>query len=161
MFLIFISVTRAGLRAGTFAVSVIATSAAQAGTARRGLWFVDVERCVKIYAGFVDDLLAEFGAQFDRGDFLHCAIVQIAQIERSERNANEPVYFQAQRFKDLAYLAILALAYRKREPDISTLFAVERCFDRPVALSVERYAISQPVERILLHAAKRPYAVAP
>ena len=104
--------------------------------------------------------LAELGAQRLRLDFLHRAVGQFAQLERPERDADQPVHLQPERFEHLAHLAVLALADGEGEPDIGALFAVERGLDRPVAHAVERDAAAQPVERLLRDAAERAHAVA-
>ena len=127
----------------------------------RGLLrFLFQHRCIKIGAGAGDDLLAKLCTQLGCFDFPHRTVVKIAEVERPERDADQPVHLQAERFKHLAHLAVLALADAEGQPDIGALFAVERRFDRPVTDAIDGDAAAQPVQRLLPHAAERAHAVA-
>ena len=127
----------------------------------RGLLrFLFQHGCIKIGAGAGDDLLAKLCAQLGCFDFPHRAVVKIAEVERPERDADQPVHLQAERFKHLAHLAVLALADAEGQPDVGALFAVERRFDRPVTDAIDGDAAAQPVQRLLPHAAERAHAVA-
>ncbi len=110
------------------------------------------QRRVEIRAGLSDDLLAEFGAERLQLDLLNLALIEVAQLERPERHADEPVHLQVERLQNLAHLAVLAFADADGEPDIGALFAVERRLDRPVMHALDRDAAAQPVERGLHHA---------
>ena len=90
------------------------------------------QRRVEIRAGLSDDLLAEFGAQRLRLDLLNVALIEVAQLERPERHADQPVHFEVERLQNLAHLAVLAFADADGEPDIGALGAVERRLDRAV-----------------------------
>ena len=105
-----------------------------------GFRLVVDNRSVEIASRLADDLFAEFGAQRLRFDFLHRAIGQLAQLERPEGNADQPVHLQPERFQHLAHLAVLALADGKGEPDIAALLAIEARLDRPVAHAVDGHA---------------------
>ena len=94
-------------------------------------------------------------------DFLHRAVGELAQLERPERHADQPVHLQAERLQHVAHLAVLALADGEGEPDIGALLAVERRLDRPVAHAVDGDAAAQAVERLLRDAAVRAHAIAP
>src|SRR5471030_2228220 len=119
------------------------------------------QRRFKIGAGLGYDLLAEFGAQRLRLDLLNVALIEIAQLERPERHADEPVHLEVERLQDLAHLAVLAFADADGEPDIGALFAVERRLDRPVMHARDGDAGAQPVKRRLHDAAERAHAAAP
>ena len=119
------------------------------------------ERRVEIRAGLSDDLLAEFGTQRLRLDLLNVALIEVAQLEWPERHADEPVHLQVERLQHLAHLAVLAFADADGEPDIGTLFAVERRLDRPVMYARDGDTGAQPVERGLHDAAERAHAIAP
>ena len=119
------------------------------------------QRRFKIGAGLGYDLLAEFGAQRLRLDLLNVALIEIAQLERPERHADEPVHLEVERLQDLAHLAVLAFADADGEPDIGALFTVERRFDRPIMHARDRDAGAQPVERRLHHAPQSAHAIAP
>ena len=108
-----------------------------------------------------DDLLAELRrAALGSSTSSHRAVVKIAELERPERDADQPVHLQPERLEHLAHLAVLALADAEGEPDIGALLAVERRLDRPVADAVDGDAAAQPVERVLRDAAERAHAVA-
>src|SRR5262245_64428826 len=107
----------------------------------------------EIGIGLGDDLLTQFYAQLGSFDFCNRSVVDGSEVERSERDTDQPVHLQAQRFKNLAYLAVLALANSEGQPDIRALFAVERRFNRTVAYSVDGDAVLQTIERLLADAA--------
>ena len=75
--------------------------------------------------------------------------LELAQLERPERHADQPVHLQVERLQNLAHLAVLALADADGEPDIGALFAVERRLDRPVVDALDGDAGAQAVERRL------------
>src|SRR5215831_16063974 len=90
---------------------------------------------------------------------LYRSVVDGSEVERSERDTDQPVHLQAQRFKNLAYLAVLALANGEGQPDIRALFAVERRFNRTVVYSVDGDAVLQTIERLLADAAQCTHAI--
>ena len=92
--------------------------------------------------------------------FLHGAVLEFAQFERPEGDADQPVHLQVERLQNLAHLAILAFANADGEPDIGALFAIERRLDRPVMHALDGDAGTQLVERRLQHAAERAHAIA-
>ena len=107
------------------------------------------------------DALAELLAQRARLDLLDRAFRQVAELERPERHADQPVHRQPEMAQHVAHLAVLALAHREREPDIGALLAVERRLDRAVADAVDRDAVAQRVELRLRDLAVRAHAIAP
>src|SRR5262249_37869410 len=106
-----------------------------------------------------DDLLAQFCTQLGCFDFPHRAVVEIAELERPERDADQPVDPQSERFEHLAHLAVLALADAEGEPDIGALFAIERRLDRSVTDVTEGDAAAQLVQRLLPNTAECAYGV--
>ena len=71
------------------------------------------------------------------------ALGKFAELERPERDADQPVHLQAEMLQHIAHLAVLALADREGEPDIRALLAVERRLDRAIAHAVDRHALAQ------------------
>ncbi len=145
---------------GSLLAAVLRPPAFPRMTWRGLLRFLFQQRGIKVGTGVGDDLFAELCAQLGCFDFPHRAVVEVAEIEGAERNADQPVHLQAERFKHLAHFAVLALADAEGQPDIGALFAVERRFDRPVTDAVDGNAAAQPVQRLLLHAAERAHTIA-
>src|SRR3990170_2319521 len=89
------------------------------------------------------------------------AFGKIAERERPERNADEPVHGQSEMLGELLHLAVLAFAQGDREPEIRPLLEVDARLDRPVMNAIDGDASAQAVERLLSDAAMRPHAVSP
>src|SRR5262249_47922932 len=100
-------------------------------------------------------------ANFRCLDFFHRSIVEFTEVKWPKTDTDKSVHLQSERFENLAHLTILAFADCQREPDIGTLLAIERRFDRSVMDAPERDAATQPVECLLPYAAERPHAVTP
>src|SRR4051794_2001107 len=96
-----------------------------------------------------------------RADLLDAALLQIAELERAERDANEPVHAQAEMLQHIAHFAILAFSNCKSEPAIGALVAVDRGFDLAIAHAVHRHALAQGIELRLRDTAMRAHAIAP
>ena len=91
----------------------------------------------EIAARLGGDALAELVAQHARLDLDDLAFAQLAELERAERDADQPVHLQPERLDHVAHLAVLALADRHGEPHIGALLAIERRLDRAVADAVD------------------------
>src|SRR4029077_8724109 len=89
-------------------------------------------RCREIDARFRDQPRAELLAQSPRAHFLDFAGRELAELKRAERDANEPRHVEAEMAEHVAHLAVLALADRKGEPEISALHALDRGIDGTV-----------------------------
>src|SRR5215470_11834887 len=126
---------------------------------RRRPLFTGGQESIEIGIGLGDDLLTQFYAQLGSFDFSNRSVFDVSEVERSERDTDQPVHLQAQRFKNLAHLAVLALANGKGQPDIRALFAVERRFNRTVVYSVDGDAVFQTIECLLPDASQSPHAV--
>src|SRR5262249_57740500 len=111
-------------------------------------------------AGGGRDAVAELLAQVPRAPLLDRADAKIAELERAERDADQPRHLEAEMLQHVLDLAVLALADRKREPHVRTLRAVERGFDRAVADAADGHAVAQCIEPILRDAAMGAHAVA-
>src|SRR5262249_33000195 len=105
-------------------------------------------------------LCAKLRGQDARAQLLDCAFRQIAELERAERDADEPVHLQPQMAEHVLDLAVLALAHREGEPNIGTLLAFELRLDRAVANAADRDAVTQRIQRFPANAAECAYAVA-
>src|SRR5262245_31171442 len=88
------------------------------------------QRRREIGAGARDQPLAELLAQRARLDLVDRAGVELAQLKRSERDADQPVDLEAEMAEHVAHLAVLAFTNGKGEPHVRTLGAVERRVDR-------------------------------
>src|SRR5215831_4133352 len=75
---------------------------------------------------------AELLAQHPRAHLLDRALGELAELERTVGDADQPVHLQAEIAEHVPHLAVLALPDRKGEPHVRPLLAVERRLDRPV-----------------------------
>src|SRR6266576_3740025 len=91
------------------------------------------------------DPLAELVAQGPRLDLHDGAGSKFAELERTERQTDQPVDLEAEVTEHVLDLAVLAFPHRKGEPDVAALRAVERRLDRTVADAVNADAGAQPV----------------
>src|SRR5580704_11520961 len=121
----------------------------------------DHDRSGEIAPRRLRDAVAELFTQDSRLDFFDLALGKVRELERPERYPDQPVYLQADGAEDVANLAVLAFAYRERQPDIGPLGSIERCFDRPIMDAVDRQPRTQTVELILPDLAMRAHAIAP
>src|SRR5262249_6405745 len=125
------------------------------GRLRRRLGLALDQRRREIDPGADDQPVAELIAQRARLDLLDRAGLQLCELERPERHANEPVHPEAEVAEHVADLAVLAFTNRKCEPHVRALLAVERGFDRPVVDAVDGDALLQRVEFPLRDATER------
>ena len=79
---------------------------------------------------------------------LDLAFVEFAELERAERDADEPRHGQSEMAEHIAHLAVLALADGEGEPEIRALHAIERGFDRAVMDAADGHAVAQAVELV-------------
>src|SRR5262249_50759130 len=79
------------------------------------------------------DPRAKLLAQVARAYLLDRAFGQIAELERPERDADEPVHLEPEMAEHVLDLAVLALAHGEHEPHIGALLALQPGVDRPVA----------------------------
>jgi hypothetical protein len=83
-----------------------------------------VERRIEIRTRFLDQACAKLLAQGAALDLDHVALANIAELERAERGADEPVHVEPEmRSADALDFAVLALAQRDGQPGIATLLA--------------------------------------
>src|SRR5207302_1328378 len=75
------------------------------------------DRCREFALRLRDYPLAELVAQHPGAHLLDLAFGELAQLERAERGADQPVHLQAEVAQHVAHLAVLALADREGEPD--------------------------------------------
>src|SRR3990170_335661 len=67
---------------------------------------------------------------------------QVAERERPERDADEPVDGQSEMLGELLHLAVLAFAQGEREPEIRSLLAVDARLHRPIMNAVDGDALA-------------------
>src|ERR1044072_3921601 len=91
--------------------------------------------------------LAELVAQHPGRYFGDRAFLKLAQLEGTERHANEPPDLQPEMAQHVAPLAVLAFADRKRDPHVGGLLTVEHRVDRSVIDAVHRHALPLPPRR--------------
>src|SRR5680860_949882 len=70
------------------------------------------------------------------------ALGKIAERERPERDADEPIDGKPEMLGELLHLAVLAFAQGNREPEIRSLLAVDARLDRPVMDAVDGDALA-------------------
>src|SRR5262249_52754101 len=105
----------------------LARSALGAPAARRlrlGCPLRDRRREIALRLG--NDPGAELLAQHPRAHLLDRALGELAELERSVGDADQPVHLQAEIAEHVPHLAVLALPDRKGEPHVRPLLAVER-----------------------------------
>ena len=90
------------------------------------------QRRLEIRRGLLGDLRPERRLQRLGLYFHHGAVLEFAQFERPEGDADQPVHLEVERLQNFTHLAVFAFADADGEPDIGALFAVERRLDRPV-----------------------------
>src|SRR5262245_54643451 len=117
-------------------------------------------RTGEIRPGLGRDARAELLAQGARPHLLDRAHRKLAELERAERHPDQAVDREPEVAEHVPHLAVLALADRKREPDITALDAIDRGLHRTVADAVDGDARAQSVELGLRHAAVGAHAVA-
>ncbi len=108
---------------------------------------------VEIGARFAQQGFAELIAQHTATDLFQSAVIQIAELERPERQPDEPVHFKAEMFQYALDLAIFALAQAHGHPGVGALHAIERGFDPGIMNAIERHAVFQRVELRLIRLA--------
>src|SRR5437763_4302835 len=106
---------------------------------------------------FVTELLAQHAG----ADFFNFAFAELSELERAERDADEPLDAEPEMAEHIADLAILAFADAEREPHIAPLHAIERGIDRAIVDALDRCAAPQAVELLLCDRAMRAHAITP
>ena len=116
---------------------------------------------VKIALRLGGQHLAQLVLQNPRRHFLDRALAQLAELERPERQTDQPVYIEADMFEHPLDLAVLALAQAHGQPDIGALLAVKPGVDALIVHAVNGHAFAQAVEHALVGLAIGAHAVAP
>jgi len=92
---------------------------------------------------------------------LHFTLDEIADLERTEGEADQAVDGEAEGGQHALHLAVLAFLEREGQPDVGALHLVERGFDGAVAHALDLDAVLQAVETFLRDVAPGADAVAP
>src|SRR5262245_8831739 len=77
-------------------------------------------------------LAAEQRIDRSRGHFLHCALREVAQLERAEGDADQAAHMPAEMLADAPDLAILPFFQREGNPGVAVLLPFELRLNRPV-----------------------------
>ena len=125
-----------------------------------GAAFVGEDRRVEINAGFLRQLFPKLVLQHAGLDLLHRAFGQIAQLERPEGEADQPVHGQAEMFENALDFAVLAFAQAHGEPDIGALHTVERGLDAAIFDALNRDPFGKRIQLGLGHVAMSAHAIA-
>src|SRR5271169_134289 len=127
---------------------------------RRDRWDARFDRRVEISAGLLGEPEAELVAQNARIQLRDRALGQIAEFERTERDANQPVDGKAEVFENALDLAVLALAQSHHDPGVGALFALQPRLDARVMDAFDRHALAQRIELRLQDLAMGAHAIA-
>ena len=125
-----------------------------------GSALISEDRRVKISARFFRQLFAKLVHQHARLHFLNRTLGQVAQLERAEGEADQPVHGQAKMFENALDFPVLAFAQAHGEPDVGALHAVERGLDAAIFDALNRDALSQRIKLRLGHVAMGAHAIA-
>ena len=117
-------------------------------------------RAFEVDAGLASELRSELLLQDLGAHLLDESALEVAELERPEGEADQPVHGKAEMLEDVLDLAVLALAQAERDPDIVALHAVERRLDRSVVHALEGDRRLELVELRLRHVAMRAHPVA-
>src|SRR4029077_184756 len=93
-----------------------------------------------------DHLVAELLAQHARLHLIDRAFAELAELERTIGDTDQPVYFQPQMRQHVAHLAVLAFADCEHQPDIGALITLQDRIDRTVFDALDLDALLQRVE---------------
>src|SRR2546423_7138137 len=107
------------------------------------------------------DPLAQLLPQVPGLDLSQRALRQRAELERTKRHPNQPIYRQPEMPEYILDLAVLALAHREGEPHIGALLAVDLRLDRAIADTLDGDAVAERREPFRGDAAVSAHAIAP
>src|SRR5437868_11035626 len=116
-------------------------------------------RPIEIGTGERGNLLAELFAQHAGLDLLDLAFCEFAQLKRTVGYPDQPVHLETELRQHVAYLAVLAFADRKHQPDIGALVTLQRGVDRAIFDAVDLDTLLQFVELPLRHLAMSADAI--
>ena len=111
------------------------------------------DRAFEIHAGFHGESRTELVLEDAGAHLVDEPLFELAELERSEREPDQPVHLDAEMLQDALDLAVLAFAECEAEPDVVALNPVERSVDGAVLDPVDRDAALQPIEIGLAHVA--------
>jgi hypothetical protein len=107
----------------------------------RGGRFLGAQRRVEVEAGVPGELGAELVAKHAAVDLAHVTRLQIAELEGTEGDADEPVHGEPELAQHLLDLAVLALPEADDQPGVGALEPLEGRLDRAVADAVDGDAL--------------------
>src|SRR5215472_3010236 len=115
----------------------------------------------EVRAGQSRQPVAELLAQHAGADFFNFTLIELTQLKRAKRDADEPRDSEPQIPEYIADLAVFAFTDTEREPHIRALHAIKRGVDRTVVHAVDDDAVAEPLEPVLADRATRAHAIAP
>src|SRR6516165_11813927 len=108
-----------------------------------------------------DHFFAKLLTQHACPDFLHRALGEFAELERTVGDPDQAVHLQPEVSQHVAHLTVLALADREHKPDIAALVALQRRIDRAIFDTLDLDTALQFVKLRLRDLAVGTHAVAP
>jgi len=85
-------------------------------------------------------LIAELLPQHSGADFFNFALTKLTELERPERNADQPSDAEPEMAEHIADFAVLAFTNAEREPHVRALHAIKRGFDRAIMNVIDGHA---------------------
>jgi hypothetical protein len=92
---------------------------------------------VEIGVRLLGELHAQLVAKHPRAHFHDFALRQVAEFERTERDADQAIDRKAEVLEDLLDLAVFPLPEAQGEPGVRALLAVERGLDAEIVDAVD------------------------
>ena len=111
--------------------------------------FRDDQRRVEIDTRFPGELRAQLVAQHARAHFRHFGLREIAEFERTEGDADQPVHLKTEVFEDFLDLPVFPFPETQCEPGVRALLAVEFGFDAEIVDAVDRDSVGKTIQRRL------------
>ncbi|HEV7480664.1 MAG TPA: hypothetical protein VGO05_10340, partial [Roseiarcus sp.] len=107
-------------------------------------------RCVEIDVRLLGELHAKLVAQHARAHFHDLAFRKVAELERTEGDADQAVDRKAQVLEDFLDLAVFSLPEAQSQPGVRALLTVKLGFDAHVVDAVDGYSAGELIERRLV-----------
>ena len=117
-------------------------------------------RGVEIDVRLLGELHAKLVAQHARAHFHDLALRQVAEFERTERDADQPVDRKTEVLEDFLDLAVFSFPQAQGEPGVRALLAVKLGLDAEIVDAVDGHAVGEPIERRLVDVSVRAHAIA-
>jgi hypothetical protein len=120
----------------------------------------DRRRRVEIDVGRLGEFCAQLVAQHAGAHLDDLAFRQVAEFERTEGHADQPVDCEAQVLEDFLDLAVFSFPEAQGEPSVRALHAVELGLDPHIVDAIDGDAFGELVERRLVDRPMRAHPIA-